>query len=94
MKEVIGARNGLAVGQRPRFSDSASLPDHRDYRRGQVVFDGRRPDQQPYRVLAGEVVIVRNGSAVDIVEPGEYLDPSIWNRATAIAWTDCRLVGA
>ena len=70
----------------------------REYRRGQIVFDARRHQhlmgQQPYRVVAGEVVIVRNGSAVDIVEPGEYLDPSIWQHATAIAWTDCRVMGA
>ena len=44
-------------------------------------------------VASGEMGIVRDGSMVDSVEPGEYLDPSMWSRAVGVAWTDCRLVG-
>ncbi|MEZ4659735.1 MAG: hypothetical protein R2911_19440, partial [Caldilineaceae bacterium] len=47
-----------------------------------------------YQVLAGEVLIVRNGRTVDLVEAGEWLNAQIWPGATAMAWTDCILQDA
>ena len=67
-------------------------PGPQTFRKGQIVFDAKRSQLQPCLVASGEVVIVRDGSAVEIVEAGECLDPSLWTRATAIAWTDCRLI--
>jgi len=43
---------------------------------------------QPYTVLAGEVVILRQGRPVDLIEPGEWLDGWIGADAIAVAWRD------
>ena len=66
--------------------------------RGQILSAAHRPDgvhsNNIYKVLEGEVLIVRNGRTVDLVEAGEWLDAQIWTDATAVAWTDCILENA
>lgn len=44
-----------------------------------------------YVVTDGEVMIMREGRIIDIVEAGELLDSRIWTGATAVAYTDCTL---
>ena len=60
-------------------------------RRGTRIFDASGPYVRIYRVAAGEVLILRGGWPVDLVEAGEMLDPRMWQDATAIAYTDCTL---
>ncbi|MEZ4706425.1 MAG: hypothetical protein R3A44_04425 [Caldilineaceae bacterium] len=57
---------------------------------GQILFQEGDTDSA-YRVLKGEVLILRQGRVVDLVETGELLDAHIWPGATAVAWTDCTL---
>lgn len=57
---------------------------------GQIIFD-ENETSQAYQVISGEVVILRSGQMVDLVQAGELLDASIWNGATAVAWTHCVL---
>lgn len=60
-------------------------------RSGSQIFDRTMPLANAYTVASGEVLILREGRVVDIVEPGELLDPRIWTDATAVALTDCTL---
>lgn len=64
----------------------------RTFRMGELIFDEKQSRSQASVVASGEVVIMRDGRPVDIVGPGERLDPDLWPHATAIAWTECRLV--
>ena len=57
---------------------------------GQILF-GSDESLAAHRILAGEVLIVRNGHIVDLVQAGELLDPRIWDDAIAVALTDCVL---
>lgn len=66
-------------------------PGRRSVSRGSHIFDKHSPAPRPYTVTAGEVMILRNGHLVDLVEAGELLDPRIWQGATAVARTDCTL---
>ncbi|MCB0132838.1 MAG: hypothetical protein KDD78_18375 [Caldilineaceae bacterium] len=77
---------------RPSLEQQPSATHEQHVDKGQVVFDSRTQNAQPYLVSKGEVLIFCNNHLVDIVEAGEYLDPVIWGQATAIAYTDCRLV--
>ena len=60
-------------------------------RRGGRIFGKTSPLARAYVVASGEVLILRDGRPVDLVEAGELLDPRIWRDATAIARTDCTL---
>jgi hypothetical protein len=42
--------------------------------------------KRKYIVLSGEIVILRNGQIVDLVETGEILDPTFWPGTVAVAW--------
>ncbi|MEZ4869962.1 MAG: hypothetical protein R3C14_52025 [Caldilineaceae bacterium] len=44
---------------------------------------------QSYLVLSGEVVIMRNGRPVDLIEAGEWLESALWVGSSAVALTDC-----
>lgn len=63
----------------------------RNVRKGGRIFGKTTPLASAYMVASGEVLILRDGRLVDLVEAGELLDPSIWSDATAIAFTDCTL---
>ena len=63
----------------------------RNVRKGGRIFGASLPLADAYFVAAGEVIILRDGRPVDLVEAGELLDPNIWRNATAIAHTDCTL---
>ena len=66
--------------------------NHRRYHKGQIVFNSRQDSDQGFQVKSGEVVIVRDGCMVDIVEPGESCDSSQWQHAVAIAWGNCHVL--
>lgn len=57
---------------------------------GQILFN-ETDSTSAFHLLAGEVVIIRHGQVVDLVETGERIDAAIWNGGTAVAWTDCVL---
>lgn len=57
---------------------------------GQILFD-ETDNSSVFQLLAGEVVILRNGQVVDLIEAGEVIDAGIWSGGTAVAWTDCVL---
>ncbi|MEZ4656389.1 MAG: hypothetical protein R2911_02350 [Caldilineaceae bacterium] len=57
---------------------------------GQMLFQ-EGDATSAYRVLKGEVLILRQGRVVDLVEAGELLDARIWPGAMAVAWTECTL---
>ena len=59
--------------------------------KGMSVFGASKQLAGTYVVANGEVMILRDGRLVDIVEAGELLDARIWRGATAIAYTDCTL---
>jgi len=76
---------GLILGMNRHAIRRRSVP------RGSRIFDKYAPPSRPYTVAAGEVMILRDGRLVDLVEAGELLDPRIWQGATAVARTDCTL---
>lgn len=53
---------------------------------GQILFD-IRDVTSIYKLISGEILIMRDGKMVDLVQPGELLDAAIWSGATAIALT-------
>jgi len=63
----------------------------RKIRKGMRIFSEQRALSGAYVVTRGEVMILRAGRIIDIVEAGELLDASIWRGATAVAYTDCTL---
>ena len=89
----MNARHRVRHGSPSRTTSAATCSGQHKFRKGQIVFNSRCDGVRPYMVASGEVIIVRDGSVVDIVEQGEALDPCIWNQAIGVAWTDCRLVG-
>lgn len=64
----------------------AAPVQHKHFQRGELITVESTLRHQPYTVLAGEVVILRQGRPVDLIEPGEWLDG--WIGADAIAWRD------
>ncbi|MEZ4618728.1 MAG: hypothetical protein R2867_24885 [Caldilineaceae bacterium] len=59
---------------------------------GQPILHDRKKDNCQYLVTDGEVVILRNGRPIDLVECDEVLDMRLWPNATAMALSDCTLV--
>lgn len=90
--ETSDSRRRIMRRIRPSVDPQSNAPQEQHVGKGQVVFDSRTQSTQPYLVSKGEVLIFCNDHLVDLVEAGEYLDPVIWGQATAIAYTDCRLV--
>lgn len=63
-------------------------------RRGHVVFDGSTQRARAFQLVEGEIVVLRRGMAVDLIEAGEYVDSGMWSGNTvAVARTDCTLAG-
>ena len=60
-------------------------------RRGERIFNARRHHPKAYTLVRGEILILRRGLLVDLVEPGEFLDIRYWPGAHAVARPDCRL---
>lgn len=89
----MNARHRVRHGSPSRITSKTADSGQRKFRKGQIVFNSRCDGIRSFMVTSGEVIIVRDGSMVDIVEEGEALDPCIWNHAIGVAWTDCRLVG-
>ena len=58
---------------------------------GEPVFAGYRGGPTAYLVASGEVLIVRHGQPVDLLEAGDLLDLQIWPGATAMALADSTL---
>ena len=89
------------AGSQANETTYASMGTERDYRpvtrsrrvpRGRRIFKTGSEPARAYTVTEGEVVILRRGQLVDLVEPGEVLDPHIWGSVTAVALTDCTLI--
>ena len=59
---------------------------------GQPIFSGHEVEEQPYLVTSGEVLILRNGRPVDLIEEGELLDLTLWPGTMAMALSSCVLV--
>lgn len=55
---------------------------------GEILFH-EYDKNSAYHLLLGEVVMLRNGQVVDLVEAGELINADMWQGVTAIAWTDC-----
>jgi hypothetical protein len=55
---------------------------------GEPVFAGYKGGPRAYLVTSGEVLIVRHGQPVDLLEAGDLLDLQIWPGATAMALAD------
>jgi hypothetical protein len=53
---------------------------------GEFIFTPEDLGRQPYLLVDGEVVVLRDGQIVDLVESGELVDPALWPGAVAIAW--------
>jgi hypothetical protein len=53
---------------------------------GAYIFSADDLGKQQYLLVDGEVVVLREGKIVDLVESGEILDPALWPGADAIAW--------
>ncbi len=53
---------------------------------GEAIFTPDDVNRRQYLLVSGEVIILRNGQIVDLVESGELLDPAIWPGAMAVAW--------
>jgi hypothetical protein len=53
---------------------------------GEYIFTAGDLEGQQYLLVDGEVVVLRDGRIVDLVESGELLDPALWPGADAIAW--------
>lgn len=58
---------------------------------GQQIFNEQNLGVQSYLVTSGEVLILRRGRAIDLVEAGELLESELWPGAIAVALTDCTL---
>ncbi len=59
---------------------------------GQPIFSGHEIEAQTYLVTSGEIVILRNGQPVDLLEEDELLDLRLWPGTTAKALSSCTLV--
>lgn len=57
----------------------------------QPIFGDYESEQQSYLVTSGEVLILRNGRPVELLERGEIFDPSLWPGTTAMALHNCTL---
>jgi hypothetical protein len=53
---------------------------------GTTIVLADRVQNRRYTLLSGEVVILRNGQIVDLIEAGEILDPVFWPGMIAVAW--------
>ncbi len=59
---------------------------------GQPIFSGHEIEEQTYLVTSGEIVILRDGQPVDLLEEDELLDLRLWPGTTAMALSGCTLV--
>ena len=58
---------------------------------GEIIREAGATLSQSYVITNGEVIILRNGVPVDLLEAGEILDDFCWEGATAVAHADCAL---
>lgn len=58
------------------------------FQRGEIITLDGASVQRSYQLLAGEVVIIRQGRPVDLIEAGEWLGGWGWPDAIAVAWRD------
>ncbi len=59
---------------------------------GQPIFSGHEIETHAYLVTSGEIVILRNGRPVDLLEAGELLDLTLWPGTRVMALSACTLV--
>lgn len=79
-------------GVAPQRASSTKLAGRRRVARGHVLFDSGASAPGAFCLVEGEIVIMRRGLAIDLVEAGEYVDVSMWSgNTTAVARTDCTL---
>lgn len=69
----------------------ATANEHILLSEGQQVFHGPTSSGDTFLVTSGEVLILRNGRPVDLVEAGELLEKNLWPDASAVALTICTL---
>lgn len=91
MQEVQSYHEAPAFVQMPVKATHRRNARRRSVRQGAQIFDKAMPLSSAYTVASGEVLILRDGQLIDMVEAGELLDQRIWSDATAIAHTDCTL---
>jgi hypothetical protein len=71
----------------PRWEVQSSLR----FSRGEIVFPAGEGTAATYVLCEGEILILRRGRPVDLIEPGEFYDPALWRDAVALAHGDCTL---
>lgn len=59
---------------------------------GQPIFSGHEIEEQTYLVTSGEILMLRNGQPVDLLEADELLDLRLWPGTTAMALSSCTLI--
>ena len=91
MQALQSLEHAPAIVHAPVVAPPRRIVRRRNVRKGGRIFGASLPLADAYFVAAGEVIILRDGRPVDLVEAGELLDPNIWRNATAIAHTDCTL---
>ncbi len=57
--------------------------------KGEQLFTESALGEQRYLMTSGELLILRNGRPVDLVEAGELLEHALWPDTTAVALTAC-----
>ena len=75
----------------PTQKQSSSVTPTTYIAAGEPIFSGHESTAKPYLVTSGEILILRNGQPVDLLEPGDLLDLHIWADATAVALNSCTL---
>lgn len=79
-------------GTAPHESLPPTSANQRRVARGHVVFGGDLRSTSAFQLVEGEIVIMRRGLAIDLIEAGEYVDAAMWSGSTtAVARTDCTL---
>lgn len=84
--------NGLLTTLTPLQRSIGSTAPEVYIAKGQPFFTIGYAEKQNYRVTGGEVIILRNGWPIDLVECGEELDMMLRPNTTAMALSDCTLV--
>lgn len=81
-------RSDTPMYQGPWPTTTAAPAQTKHFRRGEIIFAEEGLGRRPYQLLSGEIVILRQGRPVDLIEPGEWLDGWGLSNTIAVAWRD------
>lgn len=84
---TISRKQSESHARFPRRAVQASVR----YERGDVIFPAGNGETLPHLLVDGEILILRHGQPVELIEPGEYYDAALWRGTTAVAYRDCTL---